>query len=259
MKMQNVGEKRLSISIINEKQNAQNELVQIKKRAHNLKENVINILKTLYPEEWSIVGSGLSNTSKMPGLCYSIPASMCITGSKLAEVKGSTCYNCYALKGNYTYPVVNAALVRRIHSLNHPFWIPAMVTLIDKGLNILQEPYFRFHDAGDLQGVWHLENINEVAKMLPHVFFWLPTREYKFVTDFQKNNKVANNLVIRLSAHMNDQKGPSNLGLTSTVTTNHSPVTKDSVLCNAYNQEGFCKDCRLCWDKNIKDVTYPKH
>ena len=51
----------------------------------------------------------LSCPSKMPGWSYGLPAKECKTGSKLRLVKGSTCYNCYALKGCYVFPVVKEA------------------------------------------------------------------------------------------------------------------------------------------------------
>ena len=40
-----------------------------------------------------IVG-GLSKPSKMPGPAYNLPASKCITGSKLVKIKGSVCEGC---------------------------------------------------------------------------------------------------------------------------------------------------------------------
>ena len=47
-------------------------------------------------EALEIVG-GLSKPSKMPGWAYGLPAKECKTGSKLQNVPGSTCYDCYAL------------------------------------------------------------------------------------------------------------------------------------------------------------------
>ena len=44
----------------------------------------------------NIVGK-LSRTSKMPCHSYNLPATRCITGSKMAKIKGTTCYDCYAL------------------------------------------------------------------------------------------------------------------------------------------------------------------
>ena len=61
-----------------------------------------------------ITGS-LTRTSKMPGMSYSLPAWECRTGSKLAKIPGSVCFNCYAMKGNYTrYPAIKTAQYDRL-------------------------------------------------------------------------------------------------------------------------------------------------
>ena len=75
-------------------------------------------------QAWDLVG-GLSKPSKMPGWAYGIPAKECKTGSKLRLVKGSTCYNCYALKGCYVFPVVQAAQYKRLASIKHELWTGA--------------------------------------------------------------------------------------------------------------------------------------
>ena len=59
-----------------------------------------------------ITGS-LSKPSKMPGHAYGLPAKECKTGGKLQNVKGSTCYGCYALKGCYVFKVVQDAQYKR--------------------------------------------------------------------------------------------------------------------------------------------------
>ena len=48
------------------------------------------------------------------------------------------------------------ALARRLESLKHPQWVEAMVALIHG------EPWFRWHDSGDLQSPEHLKKIFEV-------------------------------------------------------------------------------------------------
>ena len=108
-------------------------------------------------EALNLVG-GLSKPSKMPGWAYGIPAKECKTGSKLQQVKGSTCYNCYALKGCYVFPVVQAAQYKRLDSINHPAWVKAMAMLI----NSKKTKFFRWHDSGDVQSVKHLAKIFEV-------------------------------------------------------------------------------------------------
>jgi hypothetical protein len=124
-------------------------------------------------------------------------------------------------------------------------------------------PYFRWHDSGDLQSVEHLLKIIEIARKTPEINYWCPTREYKIVEQAinhleSKFEKLPDNLVIRLSAHMINGKVPD-LGLPVS-----SVHTKDfnypgANNCPARLQDNECKDCRACWDPTIKHVSYEKH
>ena len=43
---------------------------------------------------------------------------------------------------------------------------------------------------------------------------------------------------------------------------NTSSIKKDSELnvnCKSFKQDGQCLDCRMCWNKSIKDITYKYH
>ena len=73
-------------------------------------------------EALKIVG-GLSKPSKMPGWAYGLPAKECKTGSKLRHVEGSTCYDCYALKGCYVFKVVQDAQYRRLEATKSSSWV----------------------------------------------------------------------------------------------------------------------------------------
>ena len=191
------------------------------------------------------ITGGLSAPSKMPGPAFNLPAQACITGSKLVKVPGSVCHGCYALKGRYRFPNVKEALQRRLAALMDPRWVDAMVVLIDK------EPFFRWHDSGDLQSVQHLKNIFEVCNQTPATRHWLPTREAKFLK-FIDPAIVPANLIIRLSGHMVDGKNATWWPWTSAV----SSKTKT---CPAKDQGNKCLDCRSCWDRSVSNVTYPKH
>ena len=90
-------------------------------------------------EAWALVG-GLSKPSKMPGWSIGIPAKECKTGSKLRQVKGSTCYNCYALKGCYVFKVVQDAQYKRLEAIKSPLWVAAMTILI----NSTKSKWFRW-------------------------------------------------------------------------------------------------------------------
>jgi hypothetical protein len=248
------------------------ELVQIgknKKDNTSFKKNVLKKIQKQYKDEWEIVGAGISAPSKMPGFGYSTPASACITGAKLREIEGSSCHKCYAFRGNYPYPVVQNALHNRLYSLSDPMWVPAMALLINEACGSIAEPYFRWHDSGDLQGIWHLESIIEVCKLTPKINHWLPTREYAMIKNYAnkkqgkfmlpKHKDIPSNLVVRFSAHMVDGIPPSHHWNTSTITSNNDPVTVHSVVCESFTRDGFCGDCRKCWNKNVADVSYPKH
>jgi len=190
------------------------------------------------------ITGGLSKPSKMPGPAYNLPAPACITGSKLVDVIGSVCNGCYALKGRYNFRNVRLALARRLESLQHPQWVFAMTVLI-KG-----EEVFRWHDSGDLQSSWHLKRIFEVCEATPETSHWLPTREAKFLP--LNTDSIPKNLIIRMSSHRIDQKPVKFWPWTSTVSTG-------DFTCPASKQGNECGSCRNCWNREVANVSYPKH
>ena len=190
-----------------------------------------------------ITGS-LTRTSKMPGLSYSLPAWECKTGSKLRKIKGSVCASCYALKGNYTrYKAIKAAQYVRLASLNNELWTAAIVTQIKR------QKYFRWHDAGDVQDLQHLNKIYEVCRLTPGTKHWMPTRE-AWIKDHLDSKP--DNLVIRFSAPMIDQAAPASWP-------NSSEVVTEGATCPAPKQGNSCGDCRNCWNPEIKTIKYGKH
>lgn len=189
----------------------------------------------------------LSKPGKMPGFSYGIPAKECKTGSKLAKIKGSVCYNCYALKGMYRFKNVQAAQYNRLKSINKPGWVNAMAAQI----NSKKVKYFRWHDSGDVQDLKHLLKIFRVCKKTPDVKHWMPTREA-----WTKNylHRAPDNLTIRFSGQMVDASPVKSWPNTSTVTTNPELAT-----CPAPKQGNKCLDCRACWDKSVKNIAYYEH
>ena len=213
-------------------------------------------------KELEAITGTLSSPGKMPCFAYSTPAFACKTGKRLAKIKGSICSSCYALKGNYMFPAVQAALNKRLDSLVNPIWIDYIVELIARKE---KSGYFRWHDSGDLQSVEHLLNIMTVADRLPNIKFWLPTREYYMVQLAMKQRDIPDNLTIRLSALFKDQTVPPavvqrlNLPTSGVISRKKRKDDASHVTCVAYQQEGKCGDCRACWDKTIANVNYPEH
>ena len=192
------------------------------------------------------ITGGLSKPSKMPGPAHNLPAQACLTGAKLVKIPGSVCAGCYALKGRYRFNNVQAALDRRLQALQDPRWVSAMVTLIK------DQDWFRWHDSGDIQSPDHLKNIFEVCNRTPETRHWLPTREAKFLTLIDPE-VVPKNLIIRMSSHMINQGPVKSWPWTSTV------LTDGSHSCPASKQNNECKDCRACWNRDIKNISYGKH
>ena len=195
-------------------------------------------------EAWTIVG-GLSKPGKMPGWSIGIPAKECKTGSKLRKVKGSVCDDCYALKGCYVFKVVQDAQYRRLKAIYTAPWVQAMAHLI----NSKKPDVFRWHDSGDVQDLEHLNKIYEVCRLTPSRRHWMPTRE-AWIKDHL--DRAPANLVIRFSAPMIDQAAPASWPNTSTVVTAQAT-------CPAPHQDNQCKDCRNCWNSEIKNISYGQH
>ena len=192
------------------------------------------------------ITQSLTRTSKMPGLSYSLPAWACQTGSKLRKIEGTPCFSCYALKGNYVrYPKIKEVQYKRLDSITNPLWVEAMA------VQIKNQKYFRWHDAGDIQSVEHLRKIFAVAILTPNTKHWLPTQERKYLLEVDQS-EVPDNLIIRLSGSKINGSIPNAWEHTSSVVT-------ENAKCPSANQDGKCMDCRMCWSKDIKNVSYGKH
>jgi len=177
-------------------------------------------------------------------------------GSKLAKLEGTICSICYARKGRYVFPVVQKAMEKRKSVIYKPEWVPMMTDLIRikerKG-------FFRWDDSGDIQSVTHLKKIAQIARNLPDIVFWLPTREYAFVRQcMEQYGAFPDNLTVRLSAYMID--GPPPIALAVKLGLPTSGVASDGDFdCPAPLQGGKCVDCRACWDKGVNNINYKQH
>ena len=223
---------------------------------------------------------GLSRPSKMPCKSYSTPPRLtCTVGSKLAVDKSTICGHCYARKGNYVFPNVDAAMKRREKIVRKAManpdlknkWIGHMVIIMIHRYNetikrvrsnrTIRDDgrYFRWHDAGDLISESHLDAINMVAAHVPFVNFWLPTKEIGIVIKFLKDIEPAKNLMIRLSLPRPDTNSAMmpkpymrlintpNVAFTGTHTTEYSEGFNT---CPAWKNDNKCGSCRECWSNS---------
>lgn len=209
-------------------------------------------------------GSVSTRNSKMPGSSFAISAKHCNVGSKLAQVKGSTCHKCYALRIQNMRPSVDKGWTSNLdkaqaliaHDPNR--WAQFMAFQITKAAQKTNQPYHRWFDSGDLQSLAMLKAIVHVCQLTPDVSHWLPTREAAIVRVYRKAyGDFPANLVVRVSSTMIGDAPIQGYSNTSTV--HRKGQEAKGHVCPASTQGNACGDCRACWSLDVANVSYPLH
>lgn len=198
----------------------------------------------------------LQRASKMPCHTYSIPAKHCKRGRKLAEVEGTVCSKCYAMRNNFTWPDVQASAQRHEEAMLHPLWCEAMAMVLTA---YETSGFFRWYSGGDLQSVESLLKICDVSRRTPHLKHWLPTHEVGFLGEFKRAGfTYPSNLTVRLSADFINKPIPKALTRSLGVLAGEV-ATRGDHSCPASKQDNMCQTCRMCWDKRVRTVVYKYH
>ena len=192
----------------------------------------------------------LNKTSKMNCFSFSLDANLCNIGSKLRKIKNSTCSKCYALKGNYHYPSVKKNRQTNMKHLNSSYFVFVM------SYQLKDLRYFRWFDSGDIPSMKALLKIVKIAKNTPKTKHWLPTREFGLIKKYLKYRSFPQNLLVRLSAPMIDGTPPAGFEFTSTV---HNKSKVIGFECLAPKQNNNCLNCRSCWSRKYKNISYREH
>ncbi len=139
--------------------------------------------------------------------------------------------------------------------------------LLENDVQIVEEELLKAHPCvADLDAVRQLvlvdmafnmgvprlckfKKIYEVCRLTPSKRHWLPTREAWIKDHLQEK---PNNLVIRFSAPMVNQRAPQSWP-------NSSEVVTEGGNCPSSKQGNQCLDCRACWDPSIKTIQYKAH
>ena len=128
-----------------------------------------------------------------------------------------------------------------------------------QGLRKLKKPEFRWFDSGDVQSVDMANIILDICEATPNLTHWIPSRESKIWKDTLADRDLPSNVTLRISATMIDGKPSKQFDNTSTVHTSESNVPLGTHICPAPKQSGKCGDCRACWNREVKNVSYHKH
>lgn len=200
----------------------------------------------------------ISHTSKLGVPSWSLRARHTCPGSlnSLGELVDA-CAGCYAAEengGNYRFPNVKQPRIENQADWERPGWVADMVE------RIMNEPYFRWFDSGDMYALKLAWKMYEVMSLTPGTKHWLPTRMHKF-PKFRAviaAMMALPNVVVRPSS--DSVLGAYDAGLHGSVIfpagTAHP---RGTALCTAYEREGKCGPCRLCYDKQVKVIAYPTH
>jgi hypothetical protein len=199
---------------------------------------------------------GLSMNSKMPSYTLAIPARQtCPRGDKLAMVAGTVCSGCYAMKGLDAMPDSKRAKTRRLAVVNLALESGMVAGLWLDAFKVAMrgETHFRWHSAGDIFSSQYAILMQMAIAATPHVKHWIPTRESRYADAFDAYDNVA----FRVSDDMVNQDRNKHNGNTSGVhTAEHGGR---GVQCPAYNNDGKCGECRMCWSKEAKHISYKIH
>jgi hypothetical protein len=197
----------------------------------------------------------LSKASKMPCRSWSLQALVTCPASKDANGElVAACAGCYATTGNYNFPNVKAPREHNKDDWKRSQWVDDMVNELDS------DRYFRWFDSGDLYDIRLAKKVLEVMKRTPWVRHWLPTRMHKFDKFVPVLNEMQSlpNVVVRLSS--DGVNGETIEGITtSTIVPTSEQAPKNATVCEAYERDGKCGQCRACWNKDVSLVAYVAH
>jgi hypothetical protein len=198
----------------------------------------------------------LAKTSKMPCKSWSLQALDTCPGSlKPDGALVDACEGCYATTGMYNMPNVKAPRAYNREDWKRDDWASDMVRELSK------QKFFRWFDSGDVYDHRLAKKILKVMQDTPWCKHWLPTRMHKFA----KMNMVLRqmdklpNATIRLSSD-SVTGGIIRVDTTSSTIIPHAEdASPEMTVCEAYERGGKCKDCRACWDKDVKVIAYVAH
>jgi hypothetical protein len=197
----------------------------------------------------------LSKASKMPCRSWSLQALVTCPASKDANGElVAACAGCYATTGNYNFPNVKAPREHNKDDWKRSQWVDDMVNELDS------DRYFRWFDSGDLYDIRLARKVLEVMKRTPWVRHWLPTRMHKFdkFVPVLEEMQTLPNVVVRLSS--DGVNGETIEGITtSTIVPTSEQAPKNATVCEAYERDGKCGQCRACWNKDVSLVAYVAH
>jgi len=174
----------------------------------------------------------------------------------LAEGEGMVCSDCYAKRGRYGHTSSRKAHIRRMVAFlaDPALWRRAVT---GQAMGAVTE-HIRLHDSGDFFSTEYLQGWIDVARQVPEVSFFAPTRTWRdetFLPLLQEANALPN-FVVRPSAMIIDGEEFEVEGLAGATL-----VTMGEGTCPAANEHSNCEEvgCRKCWDHSETMIRFTRH
>lgn len=199
----------------------------------------------------------LSETDAMGCHSWSLPAGPDVCAG-FAAGPGTVCRGCYAAQGRYAMPnVVNAQGARLTWWRIAPEAERVALMVEAIGHACRKRAFFRVFDSGDFTTPDDVMAWVAIARALPNIAFWIPTRSWR-VKGFETSLALLAslpNVALRRSALNVDENPPidANVPLTSGVTSTGPGCPKQT--------HGSCElaGCRACWQKEVPHIDYHVH
>ena len=197
----------------------------------------------------------ISKVGKLNSRSWSLEALETCPASKGSDGElVPACKGCYAVGGNYRFKNVKEARSHNKRDWQRSEWVADMIEELDS------DRYFRWFDSGDMYSLKLAEKMYEICKATPWTKHWIPTRMHKFkkFRDVIDRLNALDNVVVRLSSDGINGEIIEDAQYSSTIIPFIDSVTVATV-CNAPLQDGKCKKCRACWNKDVKVIAYAGH
>lgn len=199
----------------------------------------------------------LSQTSKMPGKSWSLPAWSTCPGARDAKNEPvEACSRCYALTGAYVWPQAKALREHNLKDWKAANWVEAMTA------KLYGVEYFRWFDSGDIYTRELARKIHRVMAATPSTKHWLPTRSHKVpeIYYWTRRMDMLPNVAVRYSSDSTTgERLPHNLNSTILQAKADFVPEKGYSLCRASERKGKCGSCRACWSKQVTTIAYIAH
>ena len=206
----------------------------------------------------------LSRTTKLPCPSFALPARASCAGLREAERiisrgeagdGGSICGRCYAFRLASFRPRLREVEFQRFAWYKRALARGSAAQELVDSIKATGANIFRLFSSGDFHSIKSIETWIKVAKALPGVRFYAPTRTYvlkAFLPALRRLHALPN-VSVRPSALTVDQEAPIIKGLGD-----GTRVVRRGHTCPATDQNNECGECRLCFDKTGV-IAYKAH